>query len=140
MIPANLSHNDIKPSNYLTDWPQGQAPTITTLKIFLTDFGMVDRSGGTPIYCSPEGLTGTTVGVSDMFSLGRVFTFLVMEDKSLFYTLVFTPIPDTSHLQSIRSIMMSFPIFNVIRQMTHIDQNKRAKIYLVEQSLKLNFP
>ena len=96
---------------------------------------MVDRAGGTPVYCSPEGLTGTTAGVSDMFSLGRVFTFLVMEDRSLFYTLVFTSILDSSHLQSIRSVMTSFPILNLIKEMTHIEKNKRIKIPQVEQRL-----
>ena len=96
---------------------------------------MVDRVGGTPVYCSPEGLTGTTPGISDMFSLGRVFTFLVMEDKSLFYTLVFTSILDALRLQSIRNVLASFPILNLIKEMTYFDMNKRIKIPQVEQML-----
>ena len=132
---ANLCHNDIKPSNYLTDWPQGQTPTTSNLKIYLTDFGMVDRSGGTPVYSSPEGLTSAVPGVSDMFSLGRVFTFLIMEDRSLFYILTFFSIKNSSHLQFIRNFMTSFPIMNLIKEMTHIDANKRIRIAQVEQRL-----
>ena len=96
---------------------------------------MVDKAGGTPIYCSPEGLTDTTSGFSDMFSLGRVFTFLVLEDKSLFYTLVFFTILDPADVQSIRNILSSFPILNLIREMTHIEKNKRIFIHKVEQGL-----
>lgn len=132
---ACISHNDIKPSNYLTDWPQGQMPTTTNLKIYLTDFGMVDRSGGTPIYCSPEGLTSVIPGVSDMFSLGRVYTFLVMEDRSLFYSLMFFTIKNPSHLQFIRNLMTSIPIMNLIKKMTHIDHVKRISIRGLEQRL-----
>ena len=134
MAAAKVCHNDIKPSNFLADWPQGATP-VTNLKIYLTDFGMVDRAGGTPVYCSPEGLTGTTAGISDMFSLGRVFTFLVMEDKSLFYTLVFTSILNQTDLQSVQSVMTSFPILDLIAGMTHFDQNKRLKIEEVERLL-----
>ena len=135
LATANVCHNDIKPANFLADWPRGSTPSSSNLKIYLTDFGMVDKVGGTPVYCSPEGLTATTPGVSDLFSLGRVYTFLIMENKSLFYTLVFTSILDSSHLQSVRSVMSSFPILDLIKQMTDIDQNKRTKIHQVEQRL-----
>ena len=130
---SNVSHNDIKPSNFLVNWPQGATPDISDLKIYLTDFGMVDRVGGTPVYCSPEGLTGTTPGISDMFSLGRVYTFLVIENRSLFYTLVFFTITDLAYLQCIRSILSEFPVFDLIREMTHFDKNKRISVTQVEQ-------
>ena len=135
LAAANVSHNDLKPSNFLVDWPEGTTPTVSNLEVFLTDFGMVDKAGGTPVYCSPEGLTGTTPGVSDMFSLGRVFTFLVLEDKSLFYTLVFFTILDLADVRSIRNILSSFSILNLIREMTHIEKNKRIKVHQVEQRL-----
>ena len=132
-----MCHNDIKPANFLADWPEGTTPDISNLTIYLTDFGMVDKAGGTPIYCSPEGLTKTTPGLSDMFSLGRVFTFLVMEDRSLFYTLVYTTIMDSANLQTIRSVMTSFPILNLIAGMTHVEQSKRLKIEEVERLLPI---
>ena len=117
------------------NWPQGESPSISNLQVYLTDFGMVDRAGGTPVYCSPEGLTGAAPGISDTFSLGRVFTFLVMENRCLFYTLVFYTIADSTFLRCIRNILASFPIFNLIREMTHFDKNKRISIDQVEQRL-----
>ena len=96
---------------------------------------MVDRSGGTPIYCSPEGLTSATPGISDLFSLGRVFTFLVMEDQILFYILTFFTIKNQSHLEFIQNYMSSFQIMNLIKEMTHIDKNKRIRIAQVKQRL-----
>ena len=133
LAAAKVCHNDIKPSNFLADWPQGATPDVTNLTIYLTDFGMVDKAGGTPVYCSPEGLTGTTAGISDMFSMGRVFTYLVMEDKTLFYTLVFTSILNQSDLVSVQRVMTLFPILELIKEMTHIEKNKRITIPQVEQ-------
>ena len=127
MATANLSHNDIKPSNFLVDWPQGTTPTVSNLKVYLTDFGMVDRAGGTPIYCSPEGLTGATPGISDMYSLGRVFTFLVSESRELFYSLIFFPLKNEVDARQIRSIIESFKIMKLIKKMTHIDEDKRMR-------------
>ena len=135
LVAANVSHNDIKPSNYLADWPQGQAPTIRNLRIYLTDFGMVDQSGGTPVFCSPEGLTGATLGLSDLFSLGRVYLFLVLEDQSFFYTLVFESILTSRRLRCIRKILKTYPILNLIKEMTHFEKDKRIKIPQVVQRL-----
>ena len=135
LVAANVSHNDIKPSNYLADWPQGQAPTVTNLKIYLTDFGMVDQSGGTPVFCSPEGLTGATLGLSDLFSLGRVYLFLVLEDRSLFYSLLFESILTSKRLRATRKVLKAYPILNLITEMTHFEKDKRIKIPQVGQRL-----
>ena len=135
LAAANVSHNDVKPSNFLTDWPQGTTPKISNLKIYLTDFGMVDRAGGTPIYCSPEGLTGAIPGLSDMYSLGRVFTFLVCENRDLFIWQIFFPLKNEVDAIKIRSIIESFPIMKLIKKMTHIDRNQRISITEVDRVL-----
>ena len=135
LAAANVSHNDIKPSNYLTDWPQGQIPTITNLKIYLTDFGMVGQSGGTPVFCSPEGVTGAMLGLSDLFSLGRVYLFLVLEDRSLFYSLIFESILPSKRLRAIRNVLKTYPILNLITEMTHVEKDNRIKIPQIEQRL-----
>ena len=130
-----MSHNDIKPSNFLVDWPQGTIPTSSNLRVYLTDFGMVDRAGGTPIYCSPEGLTGAKPGVSDMYSLGRVFTFLFCENRALFYCLIFFPLKNKVDAKQIRRIIESFPIMKLIKKMTHIEMDKRISIAEVDRIL-----
>ena len=135
LVAANVSHNDIKPSNYLIDWPEGEVPTISNLKIYLTDFGMVDQAGGTPIFCSPDILTGAKPGVSDMYSMGRLFLFLVVENRELFYSVIFMSIPDKSLCNRTRKIFESFPIINLIKRMTHIDPAERISIEDVNQEL-----
>jgi hypothetical protein len=151
LADANVSHNDIKPSNFVVDW-KGPKPTITDLnwamasnfKVYLTDFGMVtdfgmaDRAGGTPVFCSPEGTSpeGTTPGVSDMFSLGRLFAFLVFEDRSLFYTLYFFPIINQADRELIRNILLSFPILELTDKMTHNDKDERIQIQSVTDCLE----
>ena len=135
MAAAGVSHNDIKPSNFLADWPEGEIPTVSNLTIFLTDFGMVDRAGGTPIFCSPEALTDAKPGISDMYSLGRLFTFLVVENREIFYCLVFMSVTDKSLCDTTRRLFESFPIINLIKKMIHIEQDKRISVEDVSQEL-----
>ena len=116
---ANVSHNDIKPSNFLVDWPQGTTPTVSNLKVYLTDFGMVDQAGGTPVYCSPEVLTDAKPGIFDLYSLGRLLPFLVVENREIFYCLVFMSM-DVSLCNTARRLFESLPIVTPIEKMTHI--------------------
>ena len=135
LVTANVSHNDIKPSNYLADWPEGEFPTISNLRIYLTDFGMVDQAGGTPIYCSPDILTGAKPGVSDMYSMGRLFLFLIVENRELFYSVIFMSIPDKSLCNQTRKLFESFPIICLIKEMTHVDPVERISIADLNQKL-----
>ena len=135
LAAAGVSHNDIKPSNFLADWPEGKIPSISNLTIYLTDFGMVDRAGGTPIFCSPEALTDAKPGISDMYSLGRLFAFLVVENREIFYCLVFMSITDASLCSTTRRLFESFPIIKLIKKMTDIEQDKRISIEIVSQEL-----
>lgn len=136
-----LCHNDLKPSNYLMDWPKEEYlddfnPKNTKLKILLTDFGLVDQNGGTPIYSSPEGLTNERKpGIADMFSLGRLFTFLIMENHKLFYFLAYYTITDTSDLKCLPEIMEKYPMIKLIKDMTQFDPDKRIRIDDVENEL-----
>ena len=134
---ANVSHNDLKPANFVVDWPRTEAPTVSNLKIFLTDFGMADKVGGTPIYSSPEILTNATPGVSDLYSLGRLFTFLICEDSRLFFYLIFFGIENQADLATVKTTMNSIPITNLIIKMTEVDQNKRIRIdQVIEEILE----
>lgn len=62
---AGMTHGDVKPANALI----GDGPT----DVWLVDFGMVGRRGGTVRYAAPEqGVTGPTAA-SDVFALGLLF-------------------------------------------------------------------
>jgi len=135
---AKVSHNDIKPANFVVDWPQRESPTISNLKIYLTDFGMADKHGGTPIYSSPEILTNPTPGVSDLYSLGRLFTFLICEDSRLFFYLIFFGIENQADLASVKTTMNSIPIMKLILKMTEVDQRKRIPIDQVIEQMEWN--
>ena len=141
LAAANVSHNDIKPSNFLADWPEGESPSVSNLRIYLTDFGMVDRAGGTPVYCSPEGIIPgyAKPGVSDLYSLGRVFTFLVCENRELFYCLIFMPLKIEYYCNQMRRIIKSFPITRLIKKMTQIKKHKRISIAKVDRILSTGF-
>ena len=71
-------HNDIKPQNYLVRFI-GDKNDLNNLEIVLTDFGMAgqDAQGGTPVFSSPECFSKKGPS-SDMYSLGRVFLFLIL--------------------------------------------------------------
>ena len=49
----NTIHNDIKPQNFLVKFSSVKKDLLNT-KVMLTDFGLTDSLGGTPIFASPE--------------------------------------------------------------------------------------
>ena len=58
----STTHNDIKPQNFLVKFSTDRKDLLST-KIVLTDFGLTDSRGGTPIFASPE--AGFTIGQSN---------------------------------------------------------------------------
>ena len=80
----NQIHNDIKPQNYLVKFLNGQN-NLSCIEIALTDFGLAgsDSKGGTPIFASPECLANLDRKdkSTDIFSLGRVFLFLILSKE-----------------------------------------------------------
>ena len=93
------THNDIKPQNFLVKFKAGK-DDLNNLEVVLTDFGLAGQNaeGGTPIFASPECFNGTSLA-SDMYSLGRVFLFLILP-KRLFSKLLFVPVCDDDSLGS----------------------------------------
>ena len=85
------THNDIKPSNFLVKFKNGQND-LTEIEIVLTDFGMAgpEAQGGTPIFASPECFEKKKKK-SDIFSFGRVVLFLLVS-KRQFMKWLFIPI------------------------------------------------
>ena len=86
-------HNDIKPQNFVVRF-NGEKNDLSDLKVVLTDFGMIDQDaeGGTPVFSSPE-CFGKKGPSSDMYSLGRVFLFLILP-KSQFLKFLYVSICD----------------------------------------------
>ena len=134
-----LSHKDLKPANFLVEWRPTEEPTVQNLKVVLSDFGLVGRTGGTPVYASPEFLD-PVVGKSDLFSLGRLFTFMVTEEKSVFYALLFLPVQLQNNQNNIRRIVGQIPILNFILKMTNVLPADRCPLADVDNFLtSVNF-
>ena len=130
----------MKPANFLVDWPPTEAPTVQNLRVVLSDFGLAERRGGTPVYASPECFFGPVVGKSDLFSLGRLFTFMVTEEKSVFYALLFLPVQLQNDQSNIRRIVGQVPILNLILKMTNVQPADRCPLADVENFLtSVNF-
>ena len=73
-------HNDIKPQNFVVKKTQHNPPN--SYRIYLTDFGLAEKKGGTPVFASPECFDTRKLN-SDIFSLGRVFLYIIL-GKSLY--------------------------------------------------------
>ena len=120
------THNDIKPQNFLvkfdTKFAGQSVPDFTKIKIVLTDFGLAESGskGGTPIFASPECFEKKHKP-SDLYSLGRVILFLLVQ-KDEFSKLLFVPIKNSTRLLSIkRLISISKDLsFHLVLQMTSL--------------------
>ena len=69
---------------------------LTQIDIVLTDFGLVGQNskGGTPIFASPECFDVKT-NASDIFSVGRLFLFMMLPKES-FLKFLFVPITSST--------------------------------------------
>jgi len=133
---SNLSHNDIKPSNFLLKWPENEEARVDNLEVYLSDFGFVDKRGGyTPLYGSPECLTEPEVGKSDTFSLGRTFLFLLSADREMFYKLLMCPIESKKERENAEKILDQIPLLNLIKEMTKTRKSDRMELKDVETIL-----
>ena len=86
-------HNDIKLQNVLVSF-KGEKNDLSNLEVVLTDFGMAgqDAEGGTPVFSSQECFSKKGPS-SDMYSLGRVFLFLILP-KTQFLKFLYVSVCD----------------------------------------------
>ena len=137
----NRVHNDIKPQNYLVKYSNGPND-LTRIDIVLTDFGLAgqDTKGGTPIFASPECFEIKT-SASDIFSLGRVFLFMMLPKES-FLKFLFIPITspaDTLYLTNIILIQDDFlGLINRMMKTHKVDRIPIQQIRIKFDSLKRN--
>ena len=117
----NQIHNDIKPQNYLVKFANGQND-LSQIEIVLTDFGLVgsDSKGGTPIFASPECLANPDRKdkSTDIFSLGRVFLFIILP-KETFLQFLFVSLIKGGKT-NIENVIETEQIFNLISKMMRI--------------------
>ena len=108
------THNDIKPQNFLVKFSMGYDTNdltkndLTHIEIALTDFGMADAKGGTPVYASPECVEKTNTK-SDIFSFGRLILFLLLK-KVQFMKWLYIPIKNKARIY-IRNKKFFFELF-----------------------------
>ena len=81
-------HNDLKPENILykinrEKFENGDAK----ITINIGDFGMVDRSGGTPGWTWPNFVEERKPGRSDMYSTALLILYTMCDSEQLFYRL-----------------------------------------------------
>ena len=124
MDKHNQMHNDIKPQNYLVKFLNGEND-LTSIEIVLTDFGLAgsDSKGGTPIFSSPECLANADRKdkSTDIFSLGRVFLFVILP-KEKFLQFLFVSLIKGGK-DKIMKLIEKEPILNLISKMMRI-QNR----------------
>ena len=123
-----LVHNDIKPQNYLVKFLNGPND-LTQIDIVLTDFGLVGQNskGGTPIFASPECFDVKT-NASDIFSLGRVFLFIMLP-KEAFLKFLFVPITITTDQNYLtNNVLNQTDLFGLIRLMIKTQQSFRIQL------------
>ena len=137
MDTHNRVHNDIKPQNYLVKYLNGPND-LTRIDIVLTDFGLAgqDTKGGTPIFASPECFEIKTKA-SDIFSLGRVFLFMILPKMS-FLKILFIPITslaDTLYLANI--ILDQDDLIGLIYRMIKTQKADRIQIQPIRTKLDL---
>ena len=120
----NQIHNDIKPQNYLVKFLNGEND-LSHIEIVLTDFGLAGSNfkGGTPIFASPECLASPDRKdrSSDLFSLGRVFLFMILP-KEKFLEFLFVPLLTKSGKQKIMKLIPAEPILTLISKMMRIKE------------------
>ena len=121
----NQIHNNIKPQNYLIKFLSGENELLC-MKIVLTDFEWTgyDSEGGTPIFASPECFEIKT-NASDIFSLGRVFLFVMLPNEA-FLKCLFVPITSAAEkFYLANTILNQNNLFGLISTMIRAKKSER---------------
>jgi len=111
---------------------------LSHIEIVLTDFGLAgsDLKGGTPIFASPECLANPDRKdkSSDIFSLGRVFLFMILP-KEKFLQFLFVPLLTKRAKEQIMELIEKEPILHLISKMMRIE--RRLDLQTIRQELNL---
>ena len=109
---------------------------LSNIEVVLTDFGLAgsQSKGGTPIFASPECLADSKRKdkSSDIFSLGRVFLFMILP-KEKFLEFLFVPLVKGGK-EKITELIEKEQIFCLIAKMMRI--KKRINLETIRNELK----
>ena len=127
MAKFKKTHNDIKPENFVVKY---NSLASFPFQIYLTDFGLAEKKGGTPVFASPECFEDSQrKRKTDVFSLGRVFLYIIL-DKSDFFLWLYLPVSKKLK-SSLKVIIQNEPMLSLITNMTKI--NNRITIKTVRK-------
>ena len=122
MSRYKTTHNDIKPANFVVK--RNVSRNSFPHQIYLTDFGLSEKKGGTPIFASPECFDDDKPN-GDTFSLGRVFLYIILS-KSSFLLWLYLPI-EKNLKSTIDDIIHKDPFFKLIANMTRMKNRSNIK-------------
>ena len=113
-----LIHGDVKPGNILVSSRNGR------LRAFVGDFGLTNKSGGTPIYMAPEGLdkSSRVLGKTDLYSFAVTTLFLLFPTVTAL-KLIFLPISEG--VKEFRRSLQNLPLLGAIFDTLVTDPHRR---------------
>ena len=114
-----LIHGDVKPGNILVSFRNGR------LRAFVGDFGLTNKSGGTPIFTAPEGLDkdSRVIGKTDLYSFA-ITTLFLMFPADVVIKLLFLPIFEG--VEKFRQSLPKLPLLGTIFDTVVTDPDKRT--------------